>query len=163
MSKLKLPKTIKVIISDFDGVLTDNCVYIDNNLNMSRKINFKDVMAVVMLKRAGIETIFVSGEKNAVIDLFKEKFNLVENHQDIRKKIVVLKDIIKRFDLKPEEYLYIGDDVNDQECLEFSQNRITVPNTVEEIRKIPNIQMTEKSGGEGAFREVADCLLKHLK
>ncbi len=162
MKKLKLPDTIKYVISDFDGIMTDNTVLIDDKLNISRKINFKDVMGIFYLKKNGIETIFVSGEKNSIIDLLKEKFQLAENHQDIRKKIDILKDIITRYNLTQENYLYIGDDINDRECLEYAKYKITVPNAAESIKNMKKIQITNASGGQGALREVADCLLKQL-
>ncbi|MBR1753488.1 HAD hydrolase family protein [bacterium] len=159
MTKLKIPKTIKYIISDFDGIMTDNCVYIDNNMNMTRKINFKDIIGLSRLKHAGIEVIYISGEKNAIIDTLTERFNLPESHQNIRIKIDVLKDIIKRYNLADDEYLYMGDDINDEECLKFCKIKITVPNAVERIKKIKKIQITKNFGGDGAFREVANCLL----
>ena len=49
----KLPKTIKMIITDFDGIITDNCVYIDSEGKSSRKLNFKDIMAFSLLKKNG--------------------------------------------------------------------------------------------------------------
>lgn len=159
MPKLKLPKTIKYIISDFDGIMTDNCVYVDNNLNMMRKINFKDLIGISRLKKAGIEIIFISGEKNAIIDTITKRFNLPENHQDIRVKIDVLKDIINRYNLKDDEFLYMGDDINDEECLKYAKIKVTVPNAVDRIKKIKKIQITKSSGGDGALREVANCLL----
>ena len=55
MSKLYLPKSIKMVITDFDGVLTDGCVYISDEGVCSRKINFQDVMAINLLKKAGFE------------------------------------------------------------------------------------------------------------
>ena len=48
---LKLPKTIKMVITDFDGVVTDNCVYIADDYKMSRRLNFKDVMAFSILRK----------------------------------------------------------------------------------------------------------------
>ena len=48
---LRLPNTIKMVITDFDGIITDNCAYIDNNGNISRKLNFKDIMAFSLLKK----------------------------------------------------------------------------------------------------------------
>ena len=51
MSKLKFSKNIKMVITDFDGVVTDNNVYVDENQNMSRKLNFRDVMAFSLLKK----------------------------------------------------------------------------------------------------------------
>lgn len=159
MPKIKLPKTIKYIISDFDGIMTDNCVYIDNNMNMLRKINFKDLIGISRLTKAGIDIIFISGEQNAIIDNLTKRYNLSENHQNIRIKIDVLKDIIKRYNLSEDDYLYIGDDINDLECLEYAKYKVTVPNAVDRIQKIKKIQVTKASGGDGAIREVANCLL----
>lgn len=159
MSELKIPKTVKLIISDFDGVMTDNCIYIDEQLKISRKINFKDLMALSLLRKAGIDLIFISGEKNPLIDLLSERFRLKENHQDIRIKIDVLKSIVERYNLKPEDYLYIGDDINDIDCLNFAQTKITVPNATHKVKLIEGIKITNETGGDGAFREVVDCLL----
>ena len=159
MSTLKIPKTIKMIISDFDGIMTDNCIYVDENLKITRKINFKDIMAVSILKKSGIDLAFISGEKNPLIDLLAKKFNLIENHQNIRVKIDVLKEIVKRHNLKAEEFLYIGDDINDIECLNFASTKITVPNSTHSVKKVDGIQITSEFGGSGAFREVVDCLL----
>lgn len=159
MSKLKIPKTIKMIISDFDGVMTDNCIYVNEDLKISRKINFKDIMAVSLLRKAGIELAFISGEKNPIIDLLAERFNLNETHQNIRIKIDVLKSIVENNNLTKEEFLYIGDDINDIDCLNFSQTKITVPNSTSAVKKVKGIQVTKETGGNGAFREVADCLL----
>lgn len=159
MTKLKIPKTVKMIISDFDGVMTDNCVYIDQELKMSRKINYKDLMAVSLLRRSGIDLIYISGETNPVIDLLTERFKLKENHQNIRIKIDVLKNIVEKYNLKQEEYLFIGDDINDIDCLNFADTKITVPHSVEKVKSVEGIQVTTSQGGDGAFREVVDCLL----
>ena len=54
MAKLELPKSIKMVVTDFDGVVTDNCVYINEDFSMSRKLNFKDVMGFYILHNLGI-------------------------------------------------------------------------------------------------------------
>ncbi len=159
MPNLKIPKTIKMIVSDFDGIMTDNCIYVDENLKISRKVNFKDIMAVSRLTKAGFDLAFISGEKNPIMDLLAEKFDLKENHQNIRVKIDVLKSIVEKYNLKQGEFLYIGDDINDIDCLNFSDVKITVPNSTPAVKKVENIQITSEVGGSGAFREVADCLL----
>ncbi|MBQ6516570.1 HAD-IA family hydrolase [bacterium] len=155
---IKLPNTIKMVITDFDGVVTDNCVYIDENGNMSRKLNFRDVMAFSILKKNGYKIGIISGEKNSAIELIKNKFQIQHVYQDIRKKIDVLKNIIEEENLKQDEYLYMGDDINDIECLEYADYKVTVPSCVEKIKTIPDIQITTKDGGNGAFREVVDCI-----
>ena len=159
MGKLKLPKTIKMVITDFDGVVTDNCVYISDDFSMSRRLNFKDIMAFSLLKKNNYMIGIISGEKNAAIETLAQKFKVDEVHQNIRIKIDVLKGIIEKYNLSHEEYLYIGDDVNDVACLEFAKYKITVPHAVEKVKSVKDIQVTESTAGNGAFREVADCLI----
>ncbi len=156
---LNLPKTIKMIITDFDGVVTDNCVYINEDFTMSRKLNFKDIMAFSILKKNGFKIGIISGEKNSAIETVAKKFEVEEVHQNIRIKIDVLKDIIARYGLSKEEFVYIGDDVNDIECLEYAKYKITVPHSTAKVKAIDGIQITQNIAGDGAFREVADCLI----
>lgn len=159
MGKLKLPKTIKMVITDFDGVVTDNCVYIANDFTMSRKLNFKDIMAFSILRKNGYKIGIISGEQNAAIETLAKKFQIEEIHQNIRIKIDVLKDIVERYNLSKEEFLYIGDDINDIECLNFAKYKITVPHSVQKVKEVEGIQVTENQAGSGAFREVVDCLI----
>lgn len=156
---LKLPKTIKMVITDFDGVITDNCVYINEDFSMSRKLNFKDIMAFSILRKNNFEIAIISGEKNSAIETMAKKFNMQEIHQNIRVKIDVLKNIVEKYNLSKEEFLYIGDDINDIECLEYAKYKITVPHAVQKVKAVENIQITESEAGGGAFREVADCLV----
>ena len=158
MGNLSLPKSIKMVITYFDGVVTDNCVYISDDGKMSRKLNFADVMGFSILSKAGFDIAIISGETNHAIEILVKKFNIKEVHTSIRKKIDVLRLIVEKYSLTQDEYLYIGDDINDLECLEFSKYKITVPHAPEVLKNLKDIQITEKDGGLGAFREVADCL-----
>ncbi len=159
MGKLKLPNSIKMVITDFDGVVTDNCVYIKDDFTMSRKLNFKDIMAFSILKKNGYKIGIISGEGNAAIEILAKKFSVDEVHQNIRIKIDVLKNIIEKYNLSKEEFLYIGDDINDIDCLNFAKYKITVPHSVEKVKGVEGIQVTQNNAGDGAFREVADCLV----
>lgn len=154
---IELPRTIKMIITDFDGIVTDNCVYINESGEMSRKINFKDIMGFSILHKNGYKLAIVSGEKNKAIDIISNKFE-VENYQGIRQKLEIVEQIINKNQLSDEEWVYIGDDINDYDSLCRAKYAITVPNAVKKIKEIPNIQITETIAGDGAFREVADSL-----
>lgn len=156
---IKLPNTIKWVITDFDGVVTDNCVYINEDFTMSRKLNFKDIMGFAILKRNGYNIAIISGEKNSAIETVSERFKVDEVHQGIRVKIDVLKAIIEKYNLNFEEFVYIGDDINDIACLEFSKYKVTVPHSVKKVKNVEGIQVTDADGGAGAFREVVDCLV----
>lgn len=156
---LNLPKTIKMVITDFDGIVTDNCVYIDAKGEMSRKLNFKDIMAFSLLKKNGFKIGVISGEANSAIEVISKKFNIEEVHQEIRNKLEVIESIISKYNLSEEEYLYIGDDVNDYDSLTKTKYAITVPNAVSKVKSIDNIMITTSYGGDGAFREVVDSLI----
>ena len=155
---ISLPKTIKMVVTDFDGIITDNCVYVDANGGMTRKLNFKDIMAFSLLRKNGYKMGIISGEANSAIDIIKSKFDIEEVHQGIRNKLEILEFIIKKYNLSDEEFLYIGDDVNDYDSLSRAKYAITVPNAVDEVKTISHIQITTKYGGDGAFREVVDAL-----
>ena len=156
---LCLPKTIKMVITDFDGIVTDNCVYVDANGNMTRKLNFKDIMAFSLLKKNGYKIGIISGEANSAIEILQKKFDIEEIHQGIRNKLEVLEQIIEKYDLSDDEFVYIGDDVNDYDALCRTKYAITVPNAVKKVRLIDGIMLTTNTGGDGAFREVVDVLI----
>ena len=111
------------------------------------------------MRKNDFQIAIISGEKNSAIETLAKKFKIEEIHQDIRIKIDVLKSLIEKYSLSQEEYVYIGDDVNDLECLNFAKYKITVPHAVEKLKSAEGIQITENDGGDGAFREVADCLI----
>ena len=156
---INLPENIKWIITDFDGIVTDNRVYISNDGSVSRRLNFKDVMGFSKKKKNGYNIAIISGEKNLAIETIAKKFDIIEVHQNIRTKIDVLKSIVNRYNLSEDDFVYLGDDINDLECLEYAKYKVTVPHAVEKLKKLDNIQITTSEGGDGAFREVADCLV----
>lgn len=116
-------------------------------------------MAFSILRKNNYNVAIISGEENSAIQTVAKKFNIEEVHQNIRIKIDVLKDIIRKYNLTPQDYVYIGDDINDIECLEYSKYKITVPHSVLKLKRIKGIQITTAEGGSGAFREVVDCLV----
>ena len=156
---LKFPKTIKMVITDFDGIVTDNCVYIATNGDMSRKLNFKDVMAFSLLRKNGYKIGIISGETNSAIEILAKKFQIEEVHQGIRQKLEVLNAIIEKYNLNEDEYDYIGDDVNDYDSLCKAKYAVTVPTAVKKVREIEGIQITDTPSGDGAFREVVDAII----
>lgn len=156
---VNLPKTIKMVVTDFDGIITDNCVYVDAKGEMTRKLNFKDIMAFSLLRKNGYKIGIISGEANSAIEIIKEKFQVEEVHQGIRNKLEVLNNIIEKYDLSDEEFVYIGDDVNDFDSLNRAKYAITVPTAVKKVKSISHIQITEAEAGSGAFREVVDALV----
>lgn len=157
---LKLSNKIKMVVSDFDGVFTDGSIYISEKNEVQKKLNFKDIMGVSMLIKAGINFGIISGEMSNILDYFKDKFNLEEIHGGIRQKGIVLDEIMKRHNLSADEVLYIGDDINDISAMELVDYKIA-PRNLNPILtvKVKGLQITQNYGGNGAIREIADILV----
>ncbi len=157
---LSLSKDIKLIITDFDGVITDGFLYVSAvSEEQSKKVNFKDIMGISLAVKNGYKVAIVSGEKNKVVDFIANKFDLQDVHQGIKDKIFVVKNIIEKYSLSPSAVLYIGDDINDIEALKYVGTAITVPDANYKVKNIENIITTKAPAGNGAFREVIDSLL----
>ena len=149
---------IKLVVSDFDGVFTDGKLEIFSDGKTSKKIDYKDIMGIALILRKGINFAIISGEKSAAIDIIKEKFPNIEVFQGERKKINVLKSLIEKHKITKENVVYIGDDVNDVECLDYVKFPATVPEAHKSILEKTNIYVTKSSCGNGAFREVTDLI-----
>ena len=155
---LKFKDKIKLVITDFDGIFTDGSIYIsDNGQNSYKKISYQDIMGVSILIKNNIDFAIISGEKSGAISYLKNKFPKIVVHEGIRDKLTVLKSIINQYNINLDNVVYIGDDINDIECLKFVNNKFTVKNANFKVKKVDNIQIIEKNeNGVGAFRQVVD-------
>lgn len=160
---LKLSKDIKMVISDFDGVFTDGTFLLDENLNVQKKVNFVDVMGVFLLLKAGVNFGIISGEMSNILNYFKKTFDVEEIHGGVREKGYKILEVMERQGLKRNEVLYIGDDVNDIPAFGEADYKIAPNNANPLVKMLPDIQVTKLSGGNGAFREMADCLISYKK
>lgn len=159
MQHLKLPPSIKLIASDFDGVFTNGQVYIDENLNYQKKISFKDIMGVSLAIKNNYKIAIISGEASNILEYFRKKFAIDEIHKGIRNKGEVLLSLMQKYNLKPDEVVYLGDDVNDISAFDCVYFKIAPPNANPYVKALNDMQITTSTGGDGAFREVVDCLI----
>jgi YrbI family 3-deoxy-D-manno-octulosonate 8-phosphate phosphatase len=104
---------IVLLLSDVDGVLTDNGVYYGAEGEVLKKFSVRDGMGVERLRNTGIETGIVTGETSPSVKKRAEKLNISELHLGSKDKAAVLKEILERKNLQPFQIAFIGDDVND--------------------------------------------------
>tara|TARA_Y100000589_G_scaffold301944_1_gene313154 strand:+ start:1229 stop:1729 length:501 start_codon:yes stop_codon:yes gene_type:complete len=110
--KDKLISQIKLLIFDFDGVLTDNKVYVNEKGEESVMCNRADGLAFEALKKVGIETIIVSTEKNKVVKRRAEKLN-VKLIQGVSNKLLTVEQLAQDNGLGLNQIMFIGNDIND--------------------------------------------------
>lgn len=158
---LDLSQNIRMIVSDFDGIFTDNSVYFFDFDNKVKKLSFKDLMGVSVATKNGIIVGIISGEKSKEIDYIAEKFGLTDIHQGIRQKLPVLEEIKNKYGFNDDEIVYIGDDINDIDCLNSVKYAVTVNQANYRVKQeVKHIQFTKANAGDGAFREVVDNIVE---
>jgi len=152
-------KKIKLFISDVDGVFTDGAFYISGELKEFKKFNALDGLGVKILQTAGIPVVVISGRHSDSTTDRMTKLGIENIFQGEIGKLDAYEKMKQKFAVEDEEIAYIGDDVVDIPLLKKVGFAATVPNSIEEVQKVAHY-VTEREGGCGAFREVADMLLK---
>ncbi len=114
------------------------------------------------MKRAGIETVIMTAKKSKVVLRRAKDFNVRHVYQNCFDKLKVFEEIVKRFNLSPDEICFMGDDLIDIPVLKRVGFAVSVPNAVEESRNAAHY-ITTRHGGRGAVREICDLILKTQK
>lgn len=148
---------IKLVISDIDGVLTDGGMYYSKNGEEFKKFNTKDGMGVEILKKNGINTIFLTKENSKISEKRAKKLHC-EIYLGIDNKLEKLKEICKIFKIKFQNVAYIGDDINDLSVLKSVGFSASPHDGIGEVLKVVD-HVCKKNGGEGAFREFVDIIV----
>jgi 3-deoxy-D-manno-octulosonate 8-phosphate phosphatase (KDO 8-P phosphatase) len=153
-------KKIKIVLTDVDGVLTDGGMYYTENGDVMKKFYTRDGMGVTLLKNKKIHTIIITKEKTKFVKQWAKKMKIEKLYDGIQKKEDLVNKICISYNVRLEELAYIGDDVNDLELLKKVGLSATPADGISEAKKICDYTCRLK-GGEGAFRELVDLIVKN--
>lgn len=149
---------IKAIALDVDGVLTDGTFIWGSNGEEYKAFSFSDIMGISLGSKAGLIFALVSGENNLLIDRFAEKMRIVDIYKGCKDKAAALISFTKKYSLNLDEVCFMGDDVNDIGALEIAGMSAAPANAHKSVKQKAAL-ITEKSGGQGAVRELLDIIL----
>lgn len=155
--KNKLPTKIEAIVFDFDGVFTDNKVIVFEDGKEAVICSRGDGMGIEQLKKQGIPIWVLSKEKNPVLLARCKKLGIACEY-GIENKLQRLEEQIAERKLNMENIIYVGNDINDIECLSEVGCPIVVQDAHLEAKKHAKIILQNK-GGDGAIRELTDLIL----
>ena len=150
---------IKLVIIDNDGVLTDGRIILGDYGDELKFFDVQDGFGLVLLRRAGLVTVIVSGKKSKINHRRAKELQVAKIYQNVFDKLKIYTKLLKKFKVSPEEVCCIGDDLIDRPVLKRVGFSVAVANAVLEVKETAHY-VTERSGGRGAVREVADMLLK---
>jgi YrbI family 3-deoxy-D-manno-octulosonate 8-phosphate phosphatase len=149
---------ISFVVFDFDGVFTDNTVIVDDSGRESVVCNRSDGIGLQRLQKNGVTALILSSELNDVVKHRAEKMKVPCTH-GVKEKLAVLKDEIKKRGLSPAQVAYVGNDVNDMDCLKYVGMPIVVADAHEDVLHLGKF-VTRHNGGDGAVREICDLISK---
>lgn len=141
---------------DVDGTLTDGGIYLDCQGNEFKKFNVKDGYAIGnILPYRNITPIVLTGRESDIVIRRCRELGIKHIIQGSKDKIMDLEQILKSLSISLEETMYVGDDLNDMECMQ-AVGKCACPNdAVDEIKNICDY-VAKKEGGCGAIREIID-------
>jgi len=151
----KLPD-IKLIVYDFDGVMTDNTVIVDEDGKESVVCSRADGLAVAKIKELGIPQVIISSEENKVVVARAAKLKMPVIHGVADKKAVTLAYCAEQGG-DPAEVVYIGNDVNDLEAMLAVGWPVCPKDACREVRQIAKIVLPV-DGGKGVVRALLNYL-----
>lgn len=152
-------RLIRLLLTDSDGVLTDNGVYYSAAGEEMKRFSIRDGMGVERLRvLAGIDVGIITGERSGAVERRAEKLNITELHLGIRDKSAVLTEMLVRRGLTAAEVAYIGDDTNDVAIMQ-RVGLAACPADATPFARAAAHYVCASPGGYGAFRDFAEFII----
>ena len=152
-------KKIKLLLTDVDGCLTDGSVYYGPNHEKIKKFNMQDGMALKLLRENKILTGIISADNSEATRYRAEDLKFDFIYINVKDKLAKFEEILETNNLQKDEVAYMGDDIQDLCILNQVSVSVAPNNAVDEVKKAVS-HITQKSGGDGAFREYAEYIIK---
>ena len=150
-------KTIKLILTDIDGVWTDGGMYYDQTGNEWKKFHTYDSAGVLFAHQMNIPVGIITGETTEIVKRRAEKLKVDFLYQGVRNKVEVANEICRELGITLDEVAYIGDDLGDIELLKVVGVAGVPASAPSYVRKLATMPL-KKNGGEGVFREFVEEL-----
>ena len=149
----------KLVMTDIDGVWTDAGMYYDQTGNELKKFNTSDSAGILFLRQLGIPVAIITGEDTEIVARRAKKLRIEHLYQGISDKPAVARELCQKLNVSLEDCAYIGDDLGDIKLLEMVGFSAAPANAADYVKSRVDL-VTQKSGGEGAFREFIETILQ---
>ena len=155
-------RSIKLVVLDVDGVLTDGGVYlgaVDGKALEFKRYDIQDGLGIHLMQKAGLRVAIITGRVSESVRLRAAELGIDDLAQDPdAQKLPAFLSMLDRHGIAPFEAAFIGDDFPDMAVLRLVGMPVAVGNAVNEVKAACAVQL-EKHGGRGAVREFAELLL----
>lgn len=150
-----------LLAMDVDGTLTDGGIYLSSDGQETKRYDVKDGMAIVSFRKAGGHVALISGRYSKSTELRAKELGVVHVFNGTEDKIGDLIDLASRLGIDRSKVVFVGDDVNDLDCVQWAGIGVSVGDGVDGLKAEAD-WITDRPGGQGAIREVVDRLLREV-
>ena len=151
--------TIRIVIFDIDGVLTNGMIYVNENGQEVKAFRLTELDALNEIKRDGFRIIAITGEKTRIVDFFENRIEWDLFIKGCKEKDKEIEKICKRFCVSKEQICYIGDGIYDISAIESVGLGVCPSNAIQEVKEIADVVL-KGSGGDGCINELHRFLAK---
>lgn len=155
------PKKVSLVAFDFDGVMTDNAAWVDQEGIESVRCWRSDGLGIRRLQKLGVPMLILSTEANKVVATRAAKLK-IECVQNVTDKAQALRALCQERNIPLEEVIFVGNDTNDLPALELAGLPVAVGDSHPDVLRVAGLILRER-GGHGAVRELCDLLADHLE
>jgi N-acylneuraminate cytidylyltransferase len=157
-----MPYKIELILLDFDGVVTDNRVWTDQDGRETVAAYRSDSILINDLLEKGIDVMILSSEVNTVVAARAKKMGIEAIHgMGLQHKGRVMREVLEKKNVKTENVIFVGNDLNDLSCFEIAGWSVAVADAFPEVIRSADYVLN-KRGGHGAVRELCELILKKM-
>ncbi len=150
---------ITTVIFDVDGVLTDGRIVMDGDGGELKFFNVKDGHGIVMLHRAGLSSMIITGRRSKVVERRAKELGISRVFQGVHDKLGLFEEVVAEAGIAPRRFAYVGDDVVDIPLMRRVGLGVAVGDAHPEVKAVAH-HVTTLPGGMGAAREFIELLLK---
>ena len=155
----ELMNEITTFILDVDGVLTDGTIHVTETGEMLRNMNIRDGYAMKAAVENGYTVCIISGGSNEGVRVRLRNLGITDIHLGVSDKVETFKEFIDIYNIKPEQVLYMGDDIPDLHVMKLVGLPTCPQNAAPEIKAISKY-ISHKDGGKGCVRDVIEQVMK---
>lgn len=150
---------INTFIFDYDGVMTDGVIVINNDGEPLRTANVKDGYALQLVKKMGYNIAVISGGFSPSMEKRFESLGITDVFLGVANKLEVLEDYLASNNIDAENVVYMGDDIPDYKPMLACGVAVCPADAAEEIKRI-SVYISHFNGGHGCVRDIIEQVLK---
>lgn len=149
---------VKYLVMDVDGTLTDGKIYMSDSGELMKAFHVRDGYGIhELLPKCGIKPVIITGRKSKIVENRCKEIGIEKVYQGICDKMGLLEELLDKEGLGFSDVAYIGDDINDLECMNRAAIAGCPLDAADEIKKEADY-IAPHGGGDGAVRDFIEWL-----